>query len=514
MTTLCRLTMIAVLALVGVELNAQTYNQMEAGPATKLDGVAQAVYTGLSDVNQTEPVQHVAFQALSDTTRQVAHESISDQGIRSIPATEQATLSISDLASSGAGQISQTGLLLGAGPSCGAAACGPTCGLPGGCSPGCGAPAPSCGVAGPACGAPAPGCGLPEVACGLPSSPSCGGGLFKSIFGGGGGCDSGSCDSCGGSEVMCGSLCDRKCPDCCGVGTHYSYIYGELLYMRSRQSEVTYAVPSDGPIIPGSVPVQVGNFGVIDSDYDLGYRVGFNLALDTVSSVNARYLSWSNRESDSISLAAPNALESLVSHPATISSASTTLAAHADYYIDLQNVDVDYRHLLKCCEVFSANYVIGARYANLEQGFDVEFLKQPTESVWTDVDFEGAGLRLGLETQRYSCRNQLHVYASGYASFMAGRFSANYLQGSSVDPEIVNAQWDADRLVPILDFEAGIGWTSIDGKLRLNAGYMTSAWFNSVTTQSWIDGVQANDFSDITKSLWFDGLQARVSYSF
>jgi hypothetical protein len=223
-------------------------------------------------------------------------------------------------------------------------------------------------------------------------------------------------------------------------------------------------------------------------------------------------MNWTNRESDSISLAAPNALESLVSHPATISSASTTLAAHADYYMDLQSVDVDYRHLLKCCDVFSANYVIGARYANLEQGFDVEFLKQPTESVWTNVDFEGA--RLGLETQRYSCRNQLHVYANGSASFLAGRFNAHYLQGSSVDPEIVNAYWDADRLVPILDFEAGIGWTSISGKLRLNAGYMASAWFNSVTTQSWIDGVQANDFSDVTKSLWFDGLQARVSYSF
>ena len=159
--------------------------------------------------------------------------------------------------------------------------------------------------------------------------------------------------------------------------------------MRSRNTEVTYAVPSNGPIVPGAIPIQVGAFGVVDSDFDAGYRAGVNIALDTVSSLNVRYTDWSSNESDEISLAAPNALESLVSHPSTINTASTTIAARADHRMDLEYIDADYRHLLKCCDVFSANYVIGGRYASLEQGFDAEFFKQPTESVFTDVDFEG-----------------------------------------------------------------------------------------------------------------------------
>lgn len=507
MNSVFRFATMAVLALATTELvQAQDFSQFQAGPA-RLDGVAKAVYAGLSDMGDSKAVQQVAFESMSDnsaTTARLTDGVQSAVGVQQIPSsTNLGTAAV------GTGQITQTSLLS---PGCGLpASCGPSCGLPGGCAPGCGAPAPACGLPS------APSCGLPSI------ESSCGGGgILSGLFGGGGcdscggGCDSvGGCDSCGGGgQLTCGSLCSRKCPECCGVGTHYSHVYGEFLYMRSRNTEVTYAVPSNGPIVPGAIPIQVGAFGVVDSDFDAGYRAGVNIALDTVSSLNVRYTDWSSNESDEISLAAPNALESLVSHPSTINTASTTIAARADHRMDLEYIDADYRHLLKCCDVFSANYVIGGRYASLEQGFDAEFFKQPTESVFTDVDFEGGGLRLGLETQRYSCRNQLHVYANGYASFLAGRFRANYLQSTSVDPIVVDAEWDADRLVPILDFEAGIGWTSLSGKLRFNAGYMTNVWFNAITTQTWIEGIQANDFSDVNTSIWFDGLQARVSYQF
>lgn len=497
MISVLRVTAVTLLALATSELlQAQDFNQFQAGTTAQLDGVAQAVYTGLSDMGDSEAVKQVAFESINDNsaaTLRLNDTMEAADGVQQIPSSMNLGTNVS-------GPISQTSLFGGA-PGCGVPdPCGPSCGLPGGCDIGC--------AAGPACG-------LPSISSGCGT----GGGLLSGLLGGscGSGCDScddGGCDSCGGGQLMCGSLCTRKCPECCGVGTHYSYIYGEFLYMRARKTEVTYAVPSNGPIVPGGIPIQVGNFGVIDSDYDVGFRAGVNIALDTVSSLNVRYTYWTNDETDSVSLASPNALESMVSHPSTINTASTSLAAFADNRIDLQYIDADYRHLLKCCEVFAANFVIGGRYANLDQGFDAEFLKQPTESVWTDVDFDGAGLRLGLETQRYSCRNQLSVYANAYASFLAGRFRAHYLQGTSVDPVIVDTEWEADRLVPILDFEAGIGWTSMSGKCRLNAGYMASAWFNTLTTQSWIEGIQANDFSDVCKSIWFDGLQARVSYSF
>ena len=358
--------------------------------------------------------------------------------------------------------------------------------------------------------------GLEQVSCGIDgcdAGPGCG---VTSTLDLGLGCDDTGCDSCGGcGEIACGSLCSRKCPECCGVGTHYTTIYGEALYLRARSAEVAYAVPVDGPIVAGQpAPIQVGNIGLLDPDYELGFRAGVNLALDTVSSIDVRYTLFESLTEGESSAIAPFALRSLVTHPATASAAQDALSAVASLEIDYDTIDVRYRHLLKCSDVFAANYVIGGRYSKLEQQFDVEFLKLGTENVSTDVDFDGAGIQLGLETQRFSCRNQLHIYANGYASFLAGRFRARYFQGQSFDPEVVNAEWEAGRVVPVLDLECGVGWTSTGGKFRLNAGYMVSAWFNSVSSQEYINAIQTNNFLDLTDTMWFDGLQARVSFQF
>jgi len=342
-------------------------------------------------------------------------------------------------------------------------------------------------------------CGVPSIgaACGLPAEPACG---------------AAACDDCA-CATPCTTSC-VPCPTCCGVGMHCTHVYGDALYLRARKAEVAYAVPIDGPIVPGQAPIQVGNVGILDSDYDMGFRAGMNIALDTVSSLDVRYTLFESLTENEISTTAPLALRSLVTHPSSASAAQDGLAATASLEIDYDVIDVAYRHLLKCGDVFSANYVVGARYAKLEQQFDAEFLKLGTETVATDIDFDGAGMRLGLETQRFSCRNQLHVYANGYASFLAGRFRARYFQGQSFDPSVVDAEWEAGRIVPILDFEAGVGWCSPHGKLRLNAGYMVSGWFNTVLTQDYIDAIQNNNYLELSDSMWFDGLQARISFNF
>ena len=287
-----------------------------------------------------------------------------------------------------------------------------------------------------------------------------------------------------------------------------------MLYIRARKAEVPYAVEANGPIAPGTVPIQRGELGILDSDYDLGFRAGANIALDTVSSIDVRFTFFESETDDELSSTSPFIVRSLVSHPSTSNAASDVLSSVANLDIDFQIIDLSYRHLWKCCDLFSANYVVGARYADFDQEFDVDFVKNVDESVQTDLDFEGAGLRIGLETQRFSCRNQLHVYANGYASLLSGQFSGHYFQGNNFDGTEVDIRWEAGRVVPILDFEAGVGWSSLNNKLNLSAGYMVSAWFNSVLTNDFINAVQTNNYLDLDESIWFDGLQARVSYSF
>ncbi|MFO0914955.1 MAG: Lpg1974 family pore-forming outer membrane protein [Pirellulales bacterium] len=328
----------------------------------------------------------------------------------------------------------------------------------------------------------------------------------------GGGCATCPTGDCGG----CGGDCGGGCVINCGPGAHRTSIYGGYLLLRARNAEVPYAVPIDGPItnLPPSNPVQIGSYGIVDPDYQGGYYGGINFAMDQCASIDLRYMGYDSSTDNSISTTAPNVIRSLVAHPSSTSAAQDFLSARADLGIDLDVVDASYRSLWNCGSLCPINWVVGARYAQLDQQFSSLFVNNGTETVNTDVDFEGTGLRLGLEGAKFHSSNQMFVYANGFASFLAGRFRGTYFQGQSFDPEVVSTDWSGGRIVPVLDIEAGVGWQSRSGKLRINTGYMFSGWYNMVNTADFIGAVQANDLTQMSDLLSFDGWNLRAELRF
>ena len=311
--------------------------------------------------------------------------------------------------------------------------------------------------------------------------------------------------------------CDVGCePLCCGsTWEHSTTVWAAALYMRPRNADVPFAVPIDGPI--GSIlanPIQTGAVALLDPDYEVGYTVGFDLALNALTSISLEYLSLDSSTANQVSTSAPNVLRSLVSHPSSTSAAADFLSAEATLGIDLQTLDLSLRHLFVGGDVFAVNYFAGVRYARLEQNFHSTFFDNGTETVDSQVDFDGAGLRLGLETERRACNHCIHLYGRTAASFLAGRFQTNYFQGQTFDPTVVSTSWEAGRIVPILDLEVGGGWSSKCGRFKLSAGYVFSAWFNTIKTDDFIQAVQQNDFHSLSNTLTFDGIVARAEYCF
>jgi hypothetical protein len=183
------------------------------------------------------------------------------------------------------------------------------------------------------------------------------------------------------------------------------------------------------------------------------------------------------------------------------------------------SADLDYRALWWIGNCSVVNWTVGARYAQLNQDFSALFADGgTTDNVTTAVNFDGGGLRFGLDAERHRGCGFL-LYGRGAVSLVAGEFRAAYFQGSDVDPEIVNTSWTAGRVVPICDLELGGGWQSECGRWRLTGGYVISTWWNAVTSDSWIRSVQQNNFAgqaDAVSSdrVTFDGLTARVEYRF
>lgn len=304
-------------------------------------------------------------------------------------------------------------------------------------------------------------------------------------------------------------------PEACPVAVLPSWhVWGEYLYLRPSDADVPWAVAIDGAIQQGAVPVQRGRIANADIDFSSGFRVGFGRVIDECSSASASYTFFESHSNDSLRTEAPRVLRSLVAHPGTLTAAADYLRGIASNDVDFQLIDGDYRHIFRSNCFGSWNWLVGGRYAQLEQDFSARFFNNGIEDVLTDIRFYGGGIRIGLEGERHFQNCGLMVYGRSAASFVAGDFRARYFQGQSFTTVEVDTNWRGARVVPILDLEIGSGWVSQNGRLMFTAGYMVSAWFNVVDADTFIRGVQANNFSDMDDTIVFDGLVGRAEFRF
>jgi len=310
--------------------------------------------------------------------------------------------------------------------------------------------------------------------------------------------------------------CEEACcpPPVCCVPT--CRVFGELLYLRPRDAEIVYGVPIDGAIVPpdGVAPIQVGPLGMVDPDYEPGFRVGLAHALDECSELAATYTHFESDTANHIADSPGVVIRSMVLHPGTLAAATDFLDARANHGIDFQLVDLEYRRVFSSGACHSMTYLAGLRYANLQQDFMAQFADLGVDAMSTEIEFDGGGLRVGWEGERHARSGGFLCYGRATANFVAGEFKARYWQGSSFDPVIVDTVWKGGRIVTMVDLELGVGWASPCDRYRFTTGYIVNCWLNTVTTSDWIDAVQTNDFGGLGDTLTFDGLVARAEVRF
>jgi hypothetical protein len=346
---------------------------------------------------------------------------------------------------------------------------------------------------------------------------------------GGGGCDGGCDGSCGGTCDSCSDGCGAFCGDICGDiccddpclppwWSHRSYIFGTYLFLQPTGIDIAHAIQQNGVGGAGTTPD--GRVGVVDQAFTSAYSVGFGVALSPCASIDVSYIDFFSHNTDSLS--PPQVLggtvASLVLHPESEHEGSTNSIVNAQNDIDFKLVDIMYRRLLKAGPRFALNYAVGGRWARLDQGFDqIGEFASPTGTVdtFTDINFTGGGLRFGLDgMQRLGCTG-FGVYGKGFLSLAFGQFESRY-QEYNVTTESVLAQssWQDQRVVPIIDYEVGVNWTSCNGHWRFSAGYYTAFWFNVISTPEYIQAVQTADFVDLGETVAFDGLVSRLEFRF
>ncbi len=306
---------------------------------------------------------------------------------------------------------------------------------------------------------------------------------------------------------VCDACCDCPC----------WRVFAEYLMLRPRNEGVEYAVPVNGPIVAGTVPLQIGPTAAVDPNFQSGFQVGVERLIDECSSISLSYEYYRNEVNNGpVTATTPLVLRPMVFNPSSADAASDFSSAAAHEGLEFNLVDLDYHHNLWSCDGSSINYLFGMRYAQLGQEFDATFTSIISAAANTNIEFDGVGLRFGLDGER-KIGGGFFVTAMANTNFLGGQFTGSYLQGNTNNPEVAYTTWEEARFVTILEAGLSIGWQSCNGRIRTSLGYVVSDWLNVVKPSDFIASMQANQYTGTNQvgntSLVFDGVTARAEFT-
>jgi hypothetical protein len=334
-----------------------------------------------------------------------------------------------------------------------------------------------------------------------------------------------SCDATGvAASTQPAVPCTQPAAPCCTAPScdspfdRHCGVFGDFLYLRAFDVDMAHGIQQNGVGGLGTAPA--GDVGTAQPKFEPGFRVGFDWACSCTSDVRLTYTWYQSQTSDFLP-AAPGiggTAASLVLFPNTITAASTFDSLLANYNIDFQTVDIDYNFLLDRSEYSEWNLSIGARYAHLEQDFSqlgVFSGATGEEHTFTTIGFDGVGLRTGIDGQREFGKSRVVLYGKSFLSCLFGDFSSRYTQFNvTTTTTEATSHWVDARVMPILETEVGLRWTSCNDHWKAGAGYYTAYWFNAVDTAEFIQAVQNQSFTGASHAIVFTGLVAHAEFDF
>ncbi len=308
-------------------------------------------------------------------------------------------------------------------------------------------------------------------------------------------------------------------PPCAPPRTLRFGVFAEYLYWRAGDSTTTdFAVPINGGIVPPDEPViPVGPIATLNPDFDHGYRAGLWWQRTCETQIGASYTHFDTETQNSVAIdPADNVvLLALVVHPATVAADFFYTDAAAQYDVEYKTFDIDYRHVFCSDCVYRVNYIVGVRYLEYEDNFRATFTS-PTriETVTARNDFDGFGLRGGIEGEWGGQQGGLFGYGKFIGGAVAGELSSTFVQESNFDGVVVTTSRVDDRIIPTIEVEVGVGWRSRNQRWRLSGGYNITALVDIASANSLIHSIQTARYRDNEDTFTLDGLVARLEFAF
>ncbi len=314
--------------------------------------------------------------------------------------------------------------------------------------------------------------------------------------------------ACGGS-----GCCKQKCclTPCTDFFRQRCFVFGDFLYLKAFGPDLVHATQQNAaPAGQGTVPY--GNAQNLMQPWQPAFRVGGGYAFNNCSSISVSYMQFFSNVSDTLDLPTTTNFGSVVSSvlaPGTVNSGTTFSRISAVSSVNFRVADLMYNRLIFGTPTAYLNWSAGVRYGHLHQNFeqDAQFA-QPNNPQFTtsSINFDGVGPRVGLDGRRRLGCGGFSAYGQGSITTLFGETVTGYSQTDTLTTALLaSSNMQSFRVLPLLDCELGLSWTSCGGHLRVGGGYYTAFWFNAITTPQYISAVQNNHFISMGDTVTFTG---------
>jgi len=200
--------------------------------------------------------------------------------------------------------------------------------------------------------------------------------------------------------------------------------------------------------------------------------------------------------------------------PSTAAASLGTAQLDSSYDIEYQLVDVAFKTRLAGTSRDYLNMHVGGRYGNYQEDFSQQgAYAVGTVGVITEIDFDGGGVLLGVDSRVGLGRSGFGLYGDLFFSALFGEFRSDYTQ-TNLTSSTVEAQstFEDKRVLPILQGQLGIDWVSANRRCHFKVGHASSYWFNAVTTSEYIDATQNSNFLNVGDTVAFHGLAVSAEF--
>jgi hypothetical protein len=347
-------------------------------------------------------------------------------------------------------------------------------------------------------------------------------------------CDDGYCSDCY-SEPCCDSS-NNWCSfgDLCGMGEGQFFVTADYLNVRASFSEATAFVRQD--LNDGT-----DEFIPLEFDYDSSYRVGGGWR-SCCCGDQIRFM-FTNLQSEASDTAFPGDIVPYEAAPPP--GGQTNISAE----VDARMFDLECAKTIplggqccdccdpcsdgcgsgcgdacgKCCPAWDVTWSGGVRWAEIgwqRSYVAVDSNDFPVTDAEVGMNFQGGGLRTGLEGRRYFFKDGwLSIYGKGDISLLLGDVNVSSIRdvndpSSSVNPVVSNTQTFRTRqIIPVTELEAGLTG-QVSRHAAITAGYLFAAFHDlGFRDESELNTLLPVTYDD-ANILGFDGffIRAEIGY--